>query len=90
MTEFRITFGSAHERPPLAHPDGWLAVEAPDEMAARRAVIAVLDRRWSFIYAPGDGGYPTLDSGSLGFRYYPRGELGRLDAATGEIETGKR
>ena len=80
--EFRVTFGTAHIALPHAHPDGWLAVDAPDELSARLAVADLLGQRWSFIYAPGNEGYPTAESGvtEVGYPWYSRGELARISA----------
>ena len=79
LTEYRVTFGAqyAHEPHPrflAAHPDGWVAVFASDELIARCAAVAVLGTAWSSIYHPEDDGYPHGDG------YYPRGELGRLES----------
>jgi hypothetical protein len=79
MIEYRVTFGAqyAHEphpRFPAAHPDGWVAVFASDELIARRAAVTVLGTAWSSIYHPEDEWYPW------GAGYYPRGELGRLES----------
>lgn len=82
--EFRVTFGSAHV---VTHAsgfrgrtDGWLAVLAPDELAARMGAHAALDRQWSMIYAPGENHYPSADDQP---QWYPRGEVGRLLVLTG-------
>jgi len=80
VTEYRVTFGSqyAHEphpRFPAAHPDGWVAVFALDELVARHAAVAVLGTAWSSIYHPEDAGYPRGDHDS-----YSRGELSRLES----------
>ena len=80
MPEYRITFGQQYPREPhptlaLAHRDGWVALIAPDEGAARDEAIRVLDVRWSMIYAPGDPGYPTTE-------VYPLGERLRIQAPT--------
>lgn len=86
LIEYRLTFGSqysyqVHPGYRAAHPDGWLAVLAPDERAARLGVIGAITNAWSCIYAPGDEGYPREGDG-----LYPRGEVGRLRVldATGE------
>lgn len=81
MTEFRVTFGQQYQYEPhpaleVAHPDGWLAVFADDEFAARKAVIDRYGRGWSSIYGPADAWYPTTE-------VYPRGELARLTVHTG-------
>jgi len=79
LTEYRVTFGlqyahEPHPRFPAAHPDGWVAVFASDELIARCAAVAVLGTAWSSIYHPEDEWYPW------GAGYYPRGELGRLES----------
>lgn len=72
MATFYVTFGSGHHREaPRAHHDGWWTVIAADELAARRAVIDVIGRRWSSIYPDG----PRWDPA-----YYPLGELHRIEA----------
>lgn len=75
--EYRVTFGQRyqlelHPRLDGAHPDGWLAVIAPDEFSARVAVIDRIGRYWSCIYHPDEDGYPTADG------LYPRGEIARM------------
>ena len=77
MTEYRLTFGVqyAHEPHPAwdgAHPDGWVAIEAPDEAAARELAATALGSAWAFLYGPGEG---LVES------YHPRGEIGRLGSA---------
>ncbi len=76
LTEFRITFGVryAHERHPglpAASPDGWLAVMAENEDAARSLVNDRIGNAWAFIYRPDFPGYPTVG------RLFPKGELAR-------------
>ncbi|MFC5992891.1 hypothetical protein ACFQE5_01550 [Pseudonocardia hispaniensis] len=65
-TTFYITFGSAHhgDNPPR-HRDGWWTVHAPNELAARLAVIERIGRAWSWIYTP-----DTFDPA-----FFPAGEL---------------
>lgn len=72
MSEFYVTFGCqyAHEQHPrlgAAHPDGWLTIEADDEVAARATAIAWLGTAWSFMYDE----KPDL-------RLFPLGELHRV------------
>ena len=71
-----ITFGIQYQRniPGCVHPeapwadcDGYLTVVAPDREAARRAVFALLGRRWAFDYDT-----PPKSA------YAPLGELARL------------
>lgn len=45
---YGVTFGSAHQ----PGPDKFVEVEAPNEMAARRKIISIFDRKWAFIYDP--------------------------------------
>jgi hypothetical protein len=80
LTEFRITFGSAHSGQDLSldgpdfwfsDPDGWLTVYAPDETAARNAVDEVIGRRWCDCY---DAGW-TLGADPEVAHLYPLGEL---------------
>ncbi len=78
-TEFRVTLGVQYAREPhptypAAHPDGWIAVLAVDELAARRALSGALGGAYSSIYHPDDDYYPTTDRD----QYSPLGEIGRL------------
>lgn len=78
LIEFRLTFGFKVDAGvpglPEAHRDGWLAVFAPDETAAREAAFDRLGREWSDIARHDDpdvlgwGPWPVL---------YPRGEIAR-------------
>lgn len=81
LTEYRITFGMQYDHEPHpqfseAHPNGWLAILAPDELIARHAAIAALGTTWSSIYHPVDDGYPRGN----GHDNYNRGELGYIEA----------
>lgn len=78
LQEFRLTFGVryAHEEHstfPVAQPDGYVAVLAPDYETARDLVIARIGREWAFLYGPGE----------LAERYTPAGELDRWSTAEG-------
>lgn len=72
LREFRVTFGVqyATEQHPVSwvHPDGWLAVVAPNETVAREAVINMVGTQWAFIYDDNDPRRPTLER-------YPLGQL---------------
>ena len=75
--EFRVTFGQKYRRvghPGLreAHPDGWLAIMAPDLLSARAAAIDLLGDQWASIYRATD--HDDWDD------YYPLGELHRIEA----------
>lgn len=77
LTEYRITFGiryadETHPRFPEAHPDGWVAVMAENEDAARRLVHDRIGNDWAFIYHPAHPNYP----GPFG-RHFRKGELAR-------------
>lgn len=87
FVEYRVTFGvmyaeQVHPRLPRATPDGWLAVEVPDDLGpetertARGTVIDLIGRGWSSIYHPDDEGYPA--STGRWARYYPAGEIDRI------------
>lgn len=84
MAEFFITFGVQYSRVPhptfpLAHPDGWVVIEAPDEEAAREHAYARLGQRWAFIYTA-----DTFDTS-----WHPLGELARFAAeAPSECDAG--
>lgn len=76
LTEFRANFGTVpHVLFPQAHTDGWLAVEAADELAARRALAVVIGGIYSSVYPPDSAMYPRAD---LPEWPHARGELGRL------------
>jgi hypothetical protein len=71
-SEYRVTFGCKYAREPHpsfpdAHPDGWVTIVAPDEMAARRVAHERLSGQYAFIYAPEEW-EPE---------WFPRGELAR-------------
>jgi hypothetical protein len=71
---FYVTFGQKYRREehplwPLAHPDGWLEVEAPSEKDARLLLHKALGKYWGFIYT-------NLES--LTPSYYPRHCIGTL------------
>jgi hypothetical protein len=73
MKEFAITFGEkylteTHPSWALAHPEGYLVVEAPSWDHARLVALERLGREWSFIYPMTDFRNKYL---------FPRGELGR-------------
>jgi hypothetical protein len=55
MKEFAITFGFQYDREPhpffsLAHPQGFIVIEADDEEDARMMAYAHLGSAWAFIY----------------------------------------
>jgi hypothetical protein len=50
LTEYRVTFGPAHNQ---VWAEGWVSVMAPDAMAARERTVQEYGRAWAFIYAPG-------------------------------------
>lgn len=89
LIEFRVTFGTryateVHPLFPAAHPDGWVAVLAETEDAARRLVHERIGSAWGFIYRPLHPGYPA----SVG-RHFPRGQLARWatpDARCAQME----
>lgn len=67
-----ITFGAQysheeHPKWPQAHPDGWLTIEAENEIQAREIAVALLGLQWSTSYTA-----ETLEP-----RFFPRGEIGR-------------
>lgn len=79
MAEYRVTFGQKYAREPHptfreAHPDGWVAVEAPDYATARAAVVEAFGIAWAELYGPG-----AMPSDQW-LRTFPRGELDRIAA----------
>ena len=57
MKIFHATFGVkyAHEPHPSGfndevHPDGYITIEAPDEMSARKFMMARYDNAYAFMY----------------------------------------
>lgn len=75
LQEFRVTFGLEYRHRPHpewapAHPDGWLAIEAPDEASARLVALRLAGRRW-------DGIYPVADfrPDDPMWELFPRGEI---------------
>jgi hypothetical protein len=80
MAKFYVTFmfKQADNPPPQfpqAHPDGWLEVEAADELAARVLVTKTIGRQWAFIY----------DQRPDGMAEFPRGCIARLSAGEGLV-----
>jgi hypothetical protein len=75
MELFRVTFGQQYDRDPhqvfkLAHPDGWLTVEAPSYGRARDLVCALLGSAWCDLYTP--------ESWAQIEHLFPAGELARI------------
>lgn len=75
--QFYFTFGQQYSytehpklKPEYAHPDGWVTVEAPDELAARLWFAKNFTNAWSSTYV-GDDFFGSYD-------YYPRGELAKF------------
>ena len=68
---YYVTFGQQYPREPhptfaKAHRDGWVEIEAPDEITARRIAVGWFDRAWAFIYSESDPWRPKLDMYPLG------------------------
>jgi hypothetical protein len=75
LQEFRVTFGleysyKLHPTYAPAHPDGWLTIEAPDEVEARRVAVRLLGVHWSGIY-PAEQDDPM-------WLLFPQGEVRRI------------
>lgn len=74
VSEFYVTFGGkyareAHPRLSVAHPDGWVTIEADDYEQARAATVALLGTAWCWLHdTPRDP------------EWFPAGELARFDA----------
>lgn len=61
MARYMVTMGLQYKREPHpylsaehANPDGWLLVEADNEINAREKVRAVIGNRYSFLYTESD------------------------------------
>lgn len=80
LAPFYLTFGSQYGvedhpiLPGLAHPDGWIRLDAPDEGFARQFLAVWLQGTYSMIYAGTDPHSPLATT-----RYYPRGELAHFE-----------
>lgn len=76
MSEFRVTFGQQYPSEPhpwpLAHRDGWLAIDAPTYAIARDLTVALLGRQWCDIYD-----VAAMDDDEW-TGYFPLGELARV------------
>jgi hypothetical protein len=71
---------------PQAHPDGWVAVEAPSWEAARATVMLHIGPFWAFLFSEDDFANSRV--------LYPLGELaqikeGRLIVTGPETRGGK-
>ena len=90
MNEYRFTFGfkyadEPHPSCPWAHPDGWLAVIAPDAAAAHalaHAIIGPVDGpgtpiAYAFSYGPEEWQAKNRHGMPWG-QGYTRGELARI------------
>ena len=78
LLEYRVTFGSQyardeHPRWKPAHPDGWLAIMAPNEWSAREIAFAILGPAWAFMYGNEAGALEDVD-----WSHFPLGELARI------------
>lgn len=62
MATFMVTFGQRH---PLK--DYWIEVEALDEQAARKTMLAVFGSNWAFIY----------EKEGFNSEYFPGGKVGK-------------
>jgi hypothetical protein len=75
--EFYVTFGSqySHEQHPQdMHPNGYVVIEAPNEMVARGIAFANFEGRWSMLYTKEEffsDGQESVD------HWYPMGEVAR-------------
>lgn len=73
MNEYRVTFGQKYPRElhpyyDRAHHDGYVAVFASSEAAARAYCVARLGREWAFLYA--------MDT-DTDWSFFPLGEIDR-------------
>lgn len=78
---FYVTFGQryrneAHPRFALAHPEGWVVLEAEDEAFAREGAWILFHQHWAFIYDAEQWAEPSV-SGKTNEELWPRGELAR-------------
>lgn len=76
-SRFYVTFGEMYrttEHPYFtnAHPDGYLTIDAPDELAARHAAIARIGNHWACLYTANEFAEQAAD--------FPRNAIGYLAA----------
>lgn len=82
MANWYLTIGVqySHEPHPLdIHPDGYVVVEADDELKGREMVFELMGTKWSMLYDEDEffsevytyEGLRTAD-------YFPRGQLGTI------------
>lgn len=91
MTTFYVTFNlkwatEQHPRFKDAHPEGWLEVEAPNELTARLLTIEHIGRAWAFIYD--ERTWANVNehlANPMGAPLFPRGCLGRISAEHGLV-----
>lgn len=83
MTTYFVVFprhfedeGDDHPTLPSAHPHGYVAVEAKDEVKARKYALDTLGAHWATIYEQGD-----FDPG-----YFPMGCLAKIRKAEGRVQ----
>lgn len=79
---FYVTFGARYAREPhpkwaLAHPDGYLVLEAEDEPFAREAAWKLCGQHWAFIYTQEQMFADVRHGGLTADDLFPRGELAR-------------
>lgn len=79
---FYVTFGQryrheAHELFPVAHPDGYLVLEAETEDLAREGAFKLCKAHWAFMYTAEQWAEPSV-SGETVHELWPRGELARF------------
>lgn len=77
METYYLTFGSqyaveAHPNWKKAHPNGYVVVVAPNELAARALAFGTFGTAWSMIYHSSE--FNPLDEEHQ--RWYPKGKLG--------------
>lgn len=80
MKEFYVTFGDQYRREPHvsfqnAHPDGYVQIDAPDEVTARRVAFGIFDTQWSMLYTFDEF---WKDGTADVERWYPLGRLGYI------------
>lgn len=84
MPKFFVTFGQKyfHDPHPLgdvANPNGWVEVEAQNELDARKQVIGLIEDKWSMLYTEEE-----FTSEKYAFEemrtmdYFPRGCTGTI------------
>lgn len=81
MPRFFLTIGVqySHEPHPLGiHPDGYVVVEADDELKGREMVFDLMGTKWSMLYDEDEFFSDSRFDETRTCDYFPRGCLGTI------------